>query len=209
MHTHWAGWLTYAHYKLADVLYVPVSLSPSLCHCLFAVTCMLASFSCLSTCNLMRLWAGCASPSSPYIYVIANANAHICMQQQANQILNLTDLRVEVVPCPAAPSLSWCAVPAPSLFMFCRTLRRNLVQILFDILRWPGDIHCLLCFLWIPLFWFLSSHFRPPSLSLACWVSVARKETAFNARRVCQHLQPVCHLHCHLGIVAPSSPPSP
>lgn len=101
--------------------------------------------------------------------------------------------------------LSWCAVPAPSLFMFCRTLRRNLVQILFDILRWPGDIHCLLCFLWIPLFWFLSSHFRPPSLSLACWVSVARKETAFNARRVCQHLQPVCHLHCHLGIVVPLS----
>lgn len=131
----------------------------SLCHCLFAVTCMLASFSCLSTCNLMRLWAGCASPSSPYICVIANANAHICMQQQANQILNLTDLRVEVVPCPAALSLSSLslplsssAVPAPSLFMFGRTLRRNLVQILFDILRWPGDIHCLLCFLWIPLF---------------------------------------------------------
>lgn len=137
---------------------VPLPLR-SLCHCLFAVTCMLASFSCLSTCNLMRLWAACASPSSPYICAIANANAHICMQQQANQILNLTDLRVEVVPCPAALSLSSLslplsssAVPAPSLFMFGRTLRRNLVQILFDILRWPGDIHCLLCFLWIPLF---------------------------------------------------------
>lgn len=80
-------------------------------------------------------------------------------------------------------SLSSSAVPAPSLFMFGRTLRRNLVQILFDILRWPGDIHCLLCFLWIPLFWFLSSHFR--LLLLSRLLSECRQKGNCLQRQAC------------------------
>lgn len=84
---------------------------------------------------------------------------------------------------PPSLSLSSSAVPAPSLFMFGRTLRRNLVQILFDILRWPGDIHCLLCFLWIPLFWFLSSHFR--LLLLSRLLSECRQKGNCLQRQAC------------------------
>lgn len=67
------------------------------------------------------------------------------------------------------------------------SLWRNLVQILFDILRWPGDIHCLLCCSWIPLFWFLSLLSRSLSFSLFEWAG-----NCLQRQTVCQHLQPVC-----------------